>query len=43
VDFPSSEDFIANPGFYKDRDHLNFEGERKYSEAVAIEIRNTLS
>jgi len=42
VDFSASEDFITNPGFYKDRDHLNFEGGRKYSEAVAIEIKNTL-
>ena len=42
VDFSASEDFIANPGFYKDRDHLNFEGGRKYSESVAIEIKNTL-
>jgi hypothetical protein len=43
IDFSASEDFIIFPSLYKDRDHLNIEGARKFSETIAKEIKTVLN
>jgi hypothetical protein len=39
IDYSAVEEFIVNPDLYKDKDHLNFNGAKKYSEAIANEIK----
>ncbi|SMD46292.1 hypothetical protein SAMN00777080_4974 [Aquiflexum balticum DSM 16537] len=42
IDFSSNTEFITNYKLYKDRDHLNIQGARLFSQALAKEIAENL-